>query len=113
VYNVKVAGSCATPAVFLATSPDGVNWTTRDRPLLAKGSIPAFADVVYRSTFNYDPVSNDILFWYSGARYDGHAYVWSAAVQRRARGEVLAGSKTIYDPGPLLVPPPAKLEEWP
>jgi hypothetical protein len=113
VYNVKVAGSCATPAVFLATSPDGVNWTTRNSPLLAKGSIPAFADVVYRSTFSYDPVRDDITFWYSGARYDGHAYVWSAAVQRRTREEVFQASSAVTDPGPLLVPAPAELEEWP
>jgi hypothetical protein len=113
LYNVKLAGSCATPAVFLATSPDGVNWAPRDQPLLAKGSIPAFADVVYRSTLSYDPVSDDIVFWYSGARYDGHAYVWSAAVQRRKREDVFHPSNATSDPGPLLVPPPAELEEWP
>jgi Big-like domain-containing protein len=113
VYNVKLAGSCTTPAVFLATSPDGINWTTRDHPLLAKGSIQAFADVVYRSTFSYDPVSDDIVFWYSGARYDGQAYVWSAAVQRRARADVFRTSQIGYDRGPLLVPAPAELEDWP
>jgi hypothetical protein len=113
VYNVKVAGSCTTPAVFLATSPDGVHWTTRSSPILAKGSIPAFADIVYRSTFSYDPVSDDIIFWYSGARYEGHAYVWSAAVQRRTRADVFQASSTVYDARPLLVPPPAELEEWP
>jgi Big-like domain-containing protein len=113
VYNVKIPGGCATPAVFLATSPDGVNWTSRSTPLLAKGSIPAFADVVYRSTFSYDPVSDDIIFWYSGARYDGRAYVWSAAVQRRTRNEVFLPSSTFYYPAPLLVPAPAELEEWP
>jgi hypothetical protein len=120
VYNVKAAGNCATPAVFVATSPNGVNWTTLDHPLLAKGSTPAFTDVVYRSTFSYDPVSDDIIFWYSGARYDGHAYVWSAAVQRRTRKDVFNLSKTAFDlskttfdPGPLLVPAPAELEDWP
>lgn len=113
VYNVKVAGNCATPAVFLATSPDGVKWTARDHPLLAKGAIPTFADVVYRSTFKYDPVSDDIVFWYSGARYDGKVYVWSAAVQRRTREDVFLPSKAAYDPSPLLVPPPADLEAWP
>jgi hypothetical protein len=113
VYNVKVPGSCTTPAVFLATSPDGVNWITRDRALLTKGSIPAFADIVYRSTFSYDPVSDNIIFWYSGARYDGHAYVWSAAVQRRRRQDVFQPSKASYDLAPLLVPAPAELDEWP
>ena len=99
--------------MFLATSPDGVNWSTRNSPLLAKGIIPAFADIVYRSTFSYDPVSDDIFFWYSGARYDGHAYVWSAAVQRRTRADVFQASSTVYDARPLLAPAPAELEEWP
>jgi hypothetical protein len=113
IYNVKLPGSCATPAVFLATSPDGVNWTARDEPLLAKGSIPAFADVVYRSTFSYDPLSDAIVFWYSGARYTGSGYIWSAAVQRRAREEVFRLSEVGYDLGPLMVPAPAELQEWP
>jgi hypothetical protein len=112
-YNVKVPGNCATPALYLATSPDGVNWTTRDRPLLAKGSIPAFADIVYRSTFSYDPVSEDIVFWYSGARYDGRSYVWSAAVQRRRRTDVFQPSNALYNPSALQVPAPADLEDWP
>jgi hypothetical protein len=113
VYNGKLAGGCATPALFLATSPDGINWTTRMRPLMAKGTIRAFADIVYRSTFSYDPVSDDIIFWYSGARYEGNAYVWSAAVQRRTRADVFLPATTADDPGPLLVPPPAELEDWP
>jgi hypothetical protein len=113
VYNVKLAGSCTTPAVFVATSPDGINWTTRDHPLLAKGSMPAFADVIYRSTFSYDQAADDIVFWYSGARYDGRGYVWSVAVQRKTRKAVFEIPTQIFDPGPLLTPPPAELDDWP
>lgn len=113
VYNVKVPKNCDTPAVYLATSRDGVTWSTRSQPLLAKGSIPAFADIVYRTTFSYDPVSDDIVFWYSGARYNGQAWVWSAAVQRRKRRDTFQSSLAAYDNRALLVPAPARLEVWP
>ncbi|MEO8089683.1 MAG: hypothetical protein ABI703_05250 [Gemmatimonadales bacterium] len=113
MYNVKVAGNCNTPAVFLATSTDGINWTPRKQPLLAKGSFPPFADIVYRATFSYVPASDDIVVWYSGARYNGHEYVWSAAVQRRRRADVFRASLIAYDRSPLLVPAPAELKEWP
>jgi hypothetical protein len=109
---VKLPGGCATPAVYAASSSDGTHWVTSTRPVLAKGSTPGFTDVVYRSTFSYDPASDDILFWYSGARYDGSQYVWSAAVQRRSREDVFRLSKT-FDAGPLMTPAPAPLVDWP
>jgi hypothetical protein len=46
VYNGKTAGSCTTPAVFLASSPDGVTWRVMDQPVIAKGRVPQFADIV-------------------------------------------------------------------
>jgi hypothetical protein len=113
VYNVKLPGGCATPAVYAATSVDGKTWLTPNRPLLAKGSTAAFADVVYRSTFSYDATTDDILFWYSGARYDGSQYVWSAAAQRRTREAVFQLSKSTFDAGPLMAPAPAPLTDWP
>lgn len=88
VFNGKTAGSCTTPAVWLATSTDGVRWTTYPSPLLARGASHDFEDVVYRTTFDYDAESDVITFWYSGARYDGSAYIWKTAVQRRRRSEV-------------------------
>jgi hypothetical protein len=90
VYNVKTAGSCTTPALFLATSADGVTWTTYASPVLARGVIRAFADVVYRSTFSYDAASDSIQLWYSGARYDSRQYVWRSAYQQRSRSELFA-----------------------
>lgn len=90
LYNVKTAGSCTTPAVYLATSADGLTWHTYPSPVLAHGAIPEFADIVYRSTFAYDPASDAIAFWYSGARYEVPNYVWRSAYQRRARADVFA-----------------------
>ena len=42
--------------------------------MLVKGAIPAFEDIVYRTTFEYEPVSDAITFWFSGARFDGARY---------------------------------------
>ena len=94
VYNGKTAGSCTTPALFLATSTDGVRWTTYASPILSRGASDDLADVVYRSTFAYDPATDVIDFWYSGAKYDLGQYVWHSAYQRRARKEVFATAAT-------------------
>jgi hypothetical protein len=111
VYNGKTSGSCTTPAVFLATSHDGVTWQALPQPVLAKGTVSQFEDIVYRTTFAYEPLTDAITFWYSGARYDGRQYVWSAAVERRRRSEVFApATVTISAPLPAA---PAPLVEWP
>ncbi|MGH9182113.1 MAG: hypothetical protein ACRDY5_10410, partial [Acidimicrobiales bacterium] len=112
IYNAKTGGGCTTPAVFLATSRDGIRWRVAERPVIVKGRIPEFADIVYRSSLFYDPVTDAITFWYSGARYSTSGYVWSAAVERRPRQEVFA-------PGGVAAaalrfePAPAPLEDWP
>jgi hypothetical protein len=113
LYNAKLAQTCTTPVVFIATSPDGITWRPADRPVITKGRIAELADVVYRSTLDYDAATDVITFWYSGARYDGGRYVWSAAVERRLRPEVFApdagaaAAEVIYTPGP------APLDDWP
>jgi hypothetical protein len=90
VYNTKMAAGCTTTALYLATSPDGVHWTTYPNAVLARGAIPEFADIVYRSTFAYHPSSDEVTFWYSGAKYDGSGYQWRAAVERRSRASLFA-----------------------
>ena len=90
VFNGKTSGTCTTPALYLATSPDGVTWRTFASPILTRGASPELADVVYRSTFNYDEQADAVDFWYSGARYDAGSYIWHTAYQRRVRGEVFA-----------------------
>jgi hypothetical protein len=88
LYNGKTAGSCTTPALFLATSTDGETWRTFPSPVLARGAIREFEDIVYRSTFAYDPSDDAISLWYSGARYESPNYVWRSAYERRARSAV-------------------------
>lgn len=90
VYNVKTAGNCTTPALYLATSPDGITWKTYPSPVLARGAIPAFEDIVYRASFSYNPVRDVVSFWYSGARYEDPVFVWHSAFQHRSRTELFA-----------------------
>jgi len=111
VYNAKTATACTTPAVYLAESADGISWTPLERPVLIKGAIPAFEDIVYRTTFEYDPLTDAIAFWFSGARFDGKQYVWGAAVERRHRSDVFAPAAALD--ATVLPPAPAPLVDWP
>jgi hypothetical protein len=88
LYNEKPAASCATPALRLATSTDGVTWTQHQTPVLRAGVIPEFNDIVYRSTLEYDARTDMVTLWYSGARGVGESWVWSAAVERRSRRDL-------------------------
>ena len=90
LFNVKGNGDCATPALFLATSADGYSWTILDQPVLTRGRVPALNDIVYRSTFEYDPESDAVVFWYSGAYHNGTKYIWGAAAERRQRAALFA-----------------------
>jgi hypothetical protein len=111
VYNGKLTRSCTTPALFLATSPDGIVWTPIREPLVRKGAIPAFQDVVYRSTFRYDAGSDDLWLWISGARFDLDRWTWSTALQRRHGNAALLATPSA---GALsFEPPPAQLTKWP
>ena len=112
VYNAKTDKGCTTPAVFIATSADGITWQMTERPVIVKGRIPEFQDIVYRTSFAYDPVTDAVTFWYSGAKFQSGSYVWSAAVERRHRSDLFLGLLQIED-GTLLSPPPAPLTDWP
>ena len=90
LYNAKAPGSCNTAALYLATSPDGERWTTYPSPVLHRADFPAFEDVVYRASFEYNPASDVVTLWLSGARWDGTGFAWSAAVQRRLRERLFA-----------------------
>jgi hypothetical protein len=88
LYNAKSIESCSTPALFLATSADGVTWKTFPSPVLERGDIAELRDIVYRSTFAYDPGTGVVTFWFSGARYESLRYVWRSVVQRRRLADV-------------------------
>jgi hypothetical protein len=112
LYNVKTANGCTTPAVYLAESTDGLDWQVVPQAVLVKGAIPELQDIVYRSTFEYDPVTDAVTFWFSGARWESGGYRWSAAVERRHRVSLVEGFQATIDPA-VLPPAPAPLDEWP
>lgn len=89
VYPLKTAGDCTTRALYFATSTDGRRWETHPTPLLSRGVIPELMDVVYRSTIEYDASSETVEVWYSGARYNGSAYVWRLARERLSLSALL------------------------
>jgi len=90
LYNAKDAGSCTTTELRFATSTDGIQWTVLPTPLLARGAIPEFADVVYRSSLSYDAASDQVTIWYSGARVAAGKYIWGLATQSMARATMFA-----------------------
>jgi hypothetical protein len=90
LYPAKRAGSCATQSLFLATSADGVTWTTYPTPVLVAGEIPELKDIVYRSTFEYDASTDEIRFWFSGANLGATAYNWRTVLQRHSRTGLFA-----------------------
>jgi hypothetical protein len=92
LYPMKTAGNCTTTAVYLATSPDGVEWRSYPTPLLERGVLPELRDVVYRSSLDYDAWSDSVDVWYSGARYsyDGKGFVWGMARERLTIPALLA-----------------------
>jgi hypothetical protein len=112
LYNAKNATGCATGAVYIAESVDGNTWNVAGRPVVMKGAAPTLQDIVYRSTFEYDPVRDAITFWFSGARFEHGRYVWGAAVQRRWRSAVFPPLASRVDPR-SLPPAPAPLTDWP
>lgn len=81
IYNVKIPGSCTTAALHFAKSVDGLHWETQPGPVLSRGVIPAFDDIVYRSSLLYDPTSDEITLWYSGARFENDRYTWRIATE--------------------------------
>ena len=111
LYNAKQPGSCTTPALFLATSGDGVSFSPIRRPIVTRGQIPGFADIVYRSTFSYDPAADDLRLWVSGARFD-RRWIWSTFLIRKHRASLL--DKLAAGEEPLSFPPAAaELVDWP
>jgi len=103
LFPVKSPGNCATNRLMIATSRDGLSWTVADKPVLSAGAIPEFKQVVYRSTFSYEPVTDEISFWFSGARQVGKHRMWSLATQRRTRADVFASA-----PWALMTQPSAQ-----
>ena len=92
LYNTYPAGmTCATNALYLARSPDGVTWTTSPSPIATAGLIDAFKHVIYRSTFMTNPKATTVTLWMSGAVYgQSTGYTWQTATVTTSVSDLLA-----------------------
>lgn len=80
LYNTYPNGSnCATNALYLARSADGMHWTVYPSPIARAGIITPFKSLVYRSTFMTNPKATAVTLWMSGASYANNTYAWSTA----------------------------------
>jgi hypothetical protein len=84
VYNVKTPGSCTTAALHFARSVDGLHWVVAPGPVLTRGAILEFDDIVYRASLLYDDPSGTVTLWYSGARFQNSRYTWRIATETLA-----------------------------
>jgi hypothetical protein len=109
-YNVKVPGSCTTAALHFASSSDGLHWTPAVAPVLSRGVIPEFEDIVYRASLEYDATLDQITLWYSGARFEDNRYTWRIATEQLSAAAffariltppVLGTGVTVTDKPPL------------
>lgn len=103
VYPLKPAGGCTTRTLSFASSADGIHWRTYPSPLLSRGALPELMDVVYRATIEYYASSDSVRVWYSGARYDGRAYVWHIARESLSLSTLL---ERVSGLAPLAALPP-------
>src|SRR3954463_12267985 len=99
LYNVKVAGSCTTAELHFAKSSDGLPWTPAASPVLVRGAIPEFMDIVYRASLEYDAASTNITLWYSGATFANDRYTWKVATERVSATDFFARLSRLALPG--------------
>lgn len=85
-----VAAGCAADDLFFARSQDGVTWQTYPTPLVSRADYPAYANAVYRSTFNYDADNDAVRLWLSGAVFSQGSWVWTIATSRWRFADLLA-----------------------
>ena len=110
LYNGKPAGNCNTAALYLATSSDAIHWRRLPNPVLTRGAIFDFSDIVYRASLEYDARSDIVTLWYSGARYVLETWIWRAAVERVPRERLFVADRF---PGPLMRPLPVRASTAP
>lgn len=102
--------TCTETSLFLATSGDGVTWTTYPSPVLARGALGVFSTNVYRSTFAFTPDGESLTIWLTGAttvkrggRKHAPVLKWSAAVWHTEARALLAHVRQ----SPIMVVPAA------
>ncbi|MGH7583680.1 MAG: hypothetical protein ACREL5_10695, partial [Gemmatimonadales bacterium] len=106
LYNTYPPGStCVTDAVYLARSSDGISWTVYPSPVVRSGVIPAFSDVVYRSTLYADPHATRVTLWISGASFGSGTYNWRTATAAMSTSDLFA---IVSAPAVTLQGPPRR-----
>jgi hypothetical protein len=105
-YNVKVPGSCTTAALDFAESADGLHWVPAAAPVLTRGAIPEFSDIVYRASLLYDDTTDGITLWYSGARFENDRYTWRIATEELSRSDFFARIGTPHPSGASITTAP-------
>jgi hypothetical protein len=94
--------SCTASSLFLATSIDGMHWTTYASPAVPRGAMAQFSANVYRSTFAFEPDGDALTIWLTGAttmKRGNHRKPpelrWSAAVWHTHREALLEHVRTV------------------
>lgn len=105
LYNTYPMGNtCATNALYVARSPDGITWTTYPSPIATAGLIDAFRHIIYRSTFLANPKATTVILWISGAVYAQQTgYTWRTATVASSAADLFAIASA---PGASLRIPP-------
>ncbi|MEP6590717.1 MAG: hypothetical protein ABJC19_06000 [Gemmatimonadota bacterium] len=98
LYSAKPNGNCGTPAMMFARSTDGLHWTVRDAPIVTRGMNRDIADIVYRATFRYEPATDDLALWVSGAAGSGGVYTWKTVFGRMKAADLLAPTVRLDTP---------------
>ena len=119
LYNTyPVGGTCVSRALFLGRSSDGVHWNVPSRPLLVAGRVPAFEDVVYRSTFRVSDNGQWLELLVSGADYNEGGYIWRIGRMVVSPDEALDGQMDSEAdnvdwrlPAPVQMPPPEPFDQ--
>jgi hypothetical protein len=109
LYPAKRPGTCTTDRLRFATSADGLRWQSYPSAVLNRGASAELADIVYRSSFDYDDASGIVTLWYSGARADHGVYAWHMAWERLSETALLARVSAIPTAAalrPLVSPTP-------
>lgn len=106
--------SCQTDDLFFARSSDGVHWTAYPQPVLRHEDRQWTAGAVYRSSFLYDPHSDELQLWISARGTDDAWRMGYARVRYSRMLSVLEANQPLAAaPSKQFVAPPMSAREQP
>lgn len=105
---------CQTDDLFFARSANGLHWTTYGDPVLRHEDRDWTAAAVYRSTFLYDPRSDELGLWISARGSDGAWRMGYSRVRYTSLLAILTNGAAVTAPSTTKYPaPPQSLGEQP